>query len=298
MGRIADALARAEQERGTAVESRVSAVTESTKKWFDWDGSVQPHPHDITDAPDVPQKSDVSIEGMAEEIVSYLDRSSLVSEQYRSLRTRLLSTNPRQQRRLYLISSAVPKDGKSITTINLAFSLAEIRHLRILMVDADFRHSSMAGVLRVDRQPGLADHLRGEASFEDIIRPTPLPNLFFVAAGRTGGRSAPELLSTNASKAAFKRFEKEFHYTLIDTPPVTTVADVGIIGPLVSGVIFVVRMHHTPEPMARHAVKVLASNNIPVVGSLVIGEDDPSTGYGSRYNYYRYYYNDDSGDEH
>ncbi|NOT00948.1 MAG: CpsD/CapB family tyrosine-protein kinase [Phycisphaerales bacterium] len=334
MGRIAEALARAERERGTGgfaperrggrgVATRGPACAESRfggdrgveletegkrdgdggtdqgalreaypmsaaiNRWSEWYGAAGETEPRVDENATTSKSAPVA--GMSPQVVTYYDRSSLASEQYRSLRTRLLSQNPYQERRMWAVTSAVPKEGKSLTTVNLAFSLAEIRHLRVLIVDCDFRHSSLAKMVNAPNEPGLADMLQDRATYDEIILPTPVPNLFFAPAGRTHGRSAPELLSTPTARATFARFQREFHYTIVDTPPAATVADVGIIGQMTSGVLFVVRMHRTPEPLAKRAVKHLLNNSVPIVGAVVVGDDDPTGGYGRPYSYYRYY---------
>jgi len=237
------------------------------------------------------------VDGVSDSLVPFFERSSLVTEQYRSLRTRLLSQNPNYEHRVIAITSAVPKEGKSVTTLNLGCILAEIRHLKVLVVDGDFRRSSLAHMLNQTTAPGLADVIAGEASYEEAMHATPIPNLMFMPAGRTRGRSAAELLTAATTLPIFGRMQNEFHYTIVDTPPATTVTDVGIIGQMCSGVIVIVRLHRTHEAAAKRAVRLLQVNNIPILGTLLVGRDAPGSrygygygyGYGYRYNYYRYY---------
>src|SRR5262245_47219238 len=191
------------------------------------------------------------IEGLSESLIPFYERSSLVTEQYRSLRTRLLSSNPNYEHRIIAITSAVPKEGKSVTTLNLGCILAEIRHLKVLVVDGDFRRSSLAHMLNQPIGPGLADVLSGNATYEQVVQSTPIPNLKFIPAGSTKGRSAAELLTAASAHAAFQRLRDEYHYTIVDTPPATTVTDVGIIGQMCHGVIVIVRLHRTHEAAAK-----------------------------------------------
>lgn len=270
---------------------RVESVADAMRKWSNWYGVAQPTDDDHEDIGDRATTVVKPVAGMSEEIVAYYERSSVRSEQYRSLRTRLMTGNARQQHRVIGITSAVPREGKSVTAANLAFSIAEIPHFKTLIVDGDFRQARLAKLLNIDATVGLADVLRGCTTLERVIKPTPLPNLFFMPAGRTRGNSATELLSRQTARAAFARFQRDYHYTIVDTPPATTVADVGIIGQMTFGVIFVVRMHRTSEPMARHAIKHILNNNVRILGGLLIGEDDPSSGYGRQYN--DAYYNDE-----
>jgi len=226
--------------------------------------------------------------GLAEDLVSYYQGSSAVSERYRSLRTRLLAASPPHDHRVYAISSALPGEGKSVTAANLAFSFAEVAYLRVLLVDADLRRGSLAGMLNTESSPGLADVLWETALLQEVVRPTPVPNLFFVPAGDTRGRSLAELLSSPSARAVFNRMQREYHCTIVDTPSAGIFADVEIIGQMTSGVIFVVRMHRTSEPLALKAVRHLAHNSIPVLGAVVIGENDPTGGIGRHGLDYRY----------
>ncbi|MEE9296511.1 MAG: CpsD/CapB family tyrosine-protein kinase [Phycisphaerae bacterium] len=289
MGRTAEALERAERKRnGDARRMRITA-SDQMRKWSHWYGAAQSAPPSAERGPAEQIRSATPVPGMSEQIVSYYNSTSIRSEQYRSLRTRLLSANQRQAACVYAVSSALPGEGKSITVANLGFSFAEIPHLNVLMVDGDFRRAKLAKLLNIDSNPGLADFLQGLVAFEDIIRSTPVPNLFFVPAGKTHGRSATELLSRKAARTAFQRFAREYDHTIVDTPPAATVADVGIIGQLTTGVIFVVRMHRTPEPLAKRAIRRILNNNVPIIGGLLIGEHDPAGGYGRKYSSDRYY---------
>ena len=95
----------------------------------------------------------------------------------RSLRARLTALNTTGENQTIVITSSIPKEGKSVTSLNLAWVISEIRHFRVLLIDGDFRRSSLAKMLGIAEYPGLADLLRGEARLEEVIRPTPLPNL-------------------------------------------------------------------------------------------------------------------------
>ncbi len=293
MGRIADALKRAEMERRTALGQdgglldTATALCEPPSR----PAAILTAPYAPPPAADDNDEPVRLVDGMSEALVAYYAKSSLISEQYRSLRTRLLSQNPQGEHKILAITSAIPKEGKSVTTLNLGCTLAEIRHLKVLVVDGDFRRSSLRSMLNVKNGPGLADVLAGTASYEDVIQSTPIPNLYFISAGRTNGRSAAELLSARNCRQVFRMMQAQFHYTIVDTPPATTVTDAGIIGQMCNGVIVIVRLNHTHESSTKRAVRLLQSNNIPILGCLIIGRDRPfiGYGYGYGYNYYRYY---------
>ena len=247
-------------------------------------GSEAAEGDDAQSAPD----PDAVVEGMSESLVAYYDRSSVLSEQYRALRTRLLSQNQHNEHRVLAITSSVPREGKTITAVNLAFTLAEVRHFNVLVVDADFRRSSLAKVLGLSSTPGLSDLLTNNATYPEVIQKTVVPNLQFIASGELNGHNATELLSAITTRSVFRWFESQYHFTIVDTPPATTVTDAGIIGQNCSGVIMVVRMHHTPEQLAKRAVRLLQVNNVPVVGGVLVGRGERGSGDEYRLNYCRY----------
>lgn len=301
MSRIADALKRAEQERQSLMDvgpgGGVGAPTlpplprPAPIVTTPLPGVVPSEPsHEAGDSGE-PQPV---VEQLCESLVPFYQRSSLVTEQYRALRTRLLSQNPNYEHRVIAITSALPKEGKSVTSLNLSCILAEIHHLKVVVVDCDFRRGSLARMLNQPDGPGMADVLADRATMEEVRRPTLVPNLTFIPAGSTHGRSAPELLTQSHTRQLFRQLQNEFHYVIIDTPPLTTVTDMGIIGSMCNGAIVVVRLHRTVEAAAKRAVRLLQVNNIPILGCLLVGRDAPVGRYGYGYGYgyhYRYYYN-------
>jgi len=315
MGRIADALKRADDERrlamgvspepagGTAtLTAPIPRSTEAAPAGAAAIVADESLLERTADGDRERQESVALIDGVSESLVPFFEPSSLITEQYRSLRTRLLSQNPQYEHRVIAVTSAVPKEGKSVTTLNLGCILAEIRHLKVLVIDGDFRRSSLAQMLGQPQGPGLAEVLSGEALYHQVLRDTPVPNLKFMPAGSTRKRSAAELLTEASARPVFRRMQNDFHYSIVDTPPATTVTDVGIIGQMCTGVILLVRLHRTHEAAAKRAVRLLQANNIPIVGCMIVGRDAPvdrysyTYGYGYHYNYYRYY-NDPKDEE-
>ncbi len=289
MGRIAEALKRAELERRhRVIEQNAGNATDTLEVPPIEAEEYRPSVSEYV-PPDAPHEAIPISGGVHESVISYYDRSSIISEQYRSLRTRLLTQNPQNDHRILAVTSAIPREGKSVTTVNLGMILSEIRHFKVVCVDGDFRRSRLATLLDAKPGPGMADLLRGDAAYEEVIQPTVVPNLYFVSAGETCGRTAAELLASQSTNAIMRRFQSDFHYTLVDTPPATTVTDVGIIGQMCNGVIMIVRLNFTPEQVARRAVRLLRVNKVPIMGCLLIGQHERSSGYGGAYNYYRYY---------
>jgi capsular exopolysaccharide synthesis family protein len=162
----------------------------------------------------------------------------------------------------------MPKEGKSVTAANLAVAMSEVRQMQILAVDCDLRQGGLGKLLRRSEGPGLADVLAGNAALRDAIHPTPLENLSFLPAGDCGAASPAELLNSTAAARVFEEIRDSYHCTLVDTPPVQQVSDVGVIGGLCTGVVMVVRMNRTDSQIVRQSLRWLQSNNLNILGCI------------------------------
>lgn len=304
MGLISDALRRAEQERLKKMHG--SAAASGT-------GNVDPvAPHELVDVPkglvsslSAGQDSsgsdlktpewhpqpivDPSGFEIHEAVVAYHDKATEITEQYRSLRARLIAQNSTGENQVVAITSSIPREGKSVTTLNLSWVMSEVRHFRVLMLDGDFRRSSLASMLGISEFPGFADLLRGESRLEDVIRPTPVPNLQIITAGTTQEFNAAELLSTQKTGSILQELKRRYHYVFVDTPPASTVSDASVLAPWCTGVLFIVRMGKTPERIAKSTVRQLQANNVHILGCVLAGHRDNSTRYRRYYGYYKYY---------
>lgn len=222
-------------------------------------------------------------------LIAFHDRHCAATEQYRNLRARLLAMNTGRLPQVIAITSSVPEEGKSVTSINLALAMAEGGEHRVLIADMDFRRSSLARMLGQGPSPGLCDVLRGEILLAEAIRPTPYANLKFLAAGEPRDRSYGELLGSPGLASILEELRLAFNYTFVDTPPVTTVSDVCLLGPHCDGALLVIEMQRTPEPTVQQAVRTLSANNVKVLGCVLSRFRDRTTGYYARY-YSSYYY--------
>jgi succinoglycan biosynthesis transport protein ExoP len=220
-------------------------------------------------------------------LVAYHERYSPASEQYRSLRARLLNMNPRRMHQSIVITSSIPQEGKSITAINLGMVMAEGSEYKVCLVDADFRRSSVARMLGISPSPGLAELVRGTATLSDVLRPTPLPNLKVITAGSAADKKYGELFGASAMGTVLARLRDTFDYSFLDTPPVNTVSDVSMLAPHCDGAIIVIEMRRTPEPSVQEAVRTLQTTNVKILGCLLSRYNDQRGHYYERY--YSYY---------
>ena len=285
MGRIAEALKRAQQERiraatGEAAPSACPAAeapSAATATLCPPPPAESPHTCAGESEPLPVSAPGVPAERIDARVVSWHDPAGQLSEKYRSTRTRLLTAGPAC--RMFAVTSALPREGKTVTVANLGFALAELRHIRVAMIDCDFRGRGLSKLFGGENEPGLAELVRGEALLSDVCLPVVRTNLLLIPAGRTNGMSTGELLASKKATAAFREIDERFGYGLIDAPAATTVADIGIIGPLCHSAIIVVRMGRTPETLLARCVRMLQSNGVPIIGSLCVGCSETAMAY-------------------
>lgn len=224
-------------------------------------------------------------------LVTIHDRFSSVAEQYRSLRARLFNMNPEKRRQVIVITSSLPQEGKSVTTVNLGMALAESGETATVLVDADFRRASIARMLSLKPRPGLAELIRGEAELADVLQRTHLPNLKVVSAGGCEGKDYGALVGSAATETVFDQLRERFDYALVDTPPVNTVSDVSMLAPHCDGAMLVVEMGRTAEPTAQEAVRTLQTTGVKMLGCVLSRARKQRGHYYERY--YSYYYKGD-----
>lgn len=188
------------------------------------------------------------------------DKSSRISEQYRILRTKLiqLPTQPK----VMAISSPGTADGKTVTAVNLAGALALKSDVNVLLVDADFRRSTVHAKLGLPLGPGLSDVLQGNCALEGaLIRTEQLDHLYILTAGAIHVNPV-ELLDSSRWPAVCGRLRELFRYIVVDCPPIAAVADYDLIQAACDGVIFVARPDHTKRQPLLNAIKAVPQDRM------------------------------------
>ncbi|GEM_PF-1562322 len=212
-------------------------------------------------------------------------RDGDASEYYRSIVASLLLSKAEAPARSILVTSSVPLEGKTTMSLNLGVTLAEIG-IRTLLVDADFRNPSLSRRLGAAGGKGLSIHLAGG---EADIRETLIPNLCLLPAG-------PQPPNPVALFAALRfaellgRLKQEFQYVLIDSPPVSSVADALLLSSKTDGVILVVRAASTPREIVVRTHDQLVRAGACVLGATLncVNLQDPECSYYRRYYDGRY----------
>ena len=162
---------------------------------------------------------------------------SVISEEYRILRTNLKYTSFEKYHRVFQVTSAVPGEGKSTVSINLALALAE--EAKVVLIDCDMRKPSIHKKLNLSRKGGLSDILIGKSDIMDVAYRYN-KNLLIITAGNSI-ENPSEMLGSRAMERMIRRLKEVVDYVIIDTPPVQAVTDAQILSTRSDGTILVVK---------------------------------------------------------
>ncbi len=196
------------------------------------------------------------------------DSNSLASEAYRSIRTNLLhSINHSSSSKTVVITSSIPKEGKTLTSVNLAMMIANSGE-RVLLVDADMRKPRIHTIFKDDNKWGLSDVLTKNKDFDDVVKETELDNFKIMTAGKPTGKSA-ELLSSQEMKNFLDTAKTRFSKIIFDTPPVSLVTDAAILSTLCNGAILITEGGKTTKELLARSKELLQKVDVNILGVIV-----------------------------
>lgn len=207
---------------------------------------------------------------------------SVHSESFRTLRSRLYQAREKRTLQSVLITSALPAEGKTFVSANLAQVMVRQQGCRALLIDADLRRAGLHEVLGTSPQPGLTEYLRGHADEAGVLQRGRLENLFFIPGGNPVSNPA-ELLANGRLNTLVKRMAPLFDWIILDSPPAVPVSDASLLAGACDGVLLVVRAGETPLEMAQKAHQEFPDR--PVVG-VVLNRADEKSPYTNYYYYY------------
>lgn len=215
------------------------------------------------------------------------DERHIYAESYRSLRSalRFLETGENHPKVL-LITSATPNEGKSTVAANLAHTLA-MAGSRVLLVDCDLRRGHLHRLLGLRNETGLTELLSGSCAMEQVIQTNSIPNLWFIARGKSDGNPGDLLMSPRFDEY-LARWRREYDYVLVDSSPVFAAADAGSLAPRVDGTLFLVRSHYSSAKVTREALEQLVQRRGKILG-VVFNMVDTTSRKHYHYKYAEYY---------
>jgi capsular exopolysaccharide synthesis family protein len=173
----------------------------------------------------------------------------VASEEFRGLASSLQVARSRAPLATLLISSVLPGEGKTTTSLNLAYALAQSEN-RVLLVDGDLRNPKLHAVFGVENTLGLANFLQGSAEPAAIVQEGPVPNLYFAPSG-VASRHPSELITSPRFPEFLQWAKQNFVWVVMDTAPAAIVSDASLMAHHFEGVLLVVQSGSTPYDLAQ-----------------------------------------------
>lgn len=217
-------------------------------------------------------------------LVNLNDPYSPIAEEFRKLKSALVKmTRGDTFKNVIIVTSAVSHEGKSLTAVNLAVSLAQEADHTVLLVDADLRRPSIHSYLNIDHKPGFSECLLGEADISEAIIPTGIGRLSVITSGRKIANPV-ELFTSHRTQALIDEMKRRYHdrYLIFDTPPVLLFAETRTLAHLSDGVLFVVKERLTSQGNIKDAIDSL--KGCEMLG--MVYNDAILDHYDERYSYY------------
>ncbi len=270
--------------------SRIEQALEKAKKMREPDGHAGPAEKKVLPAMVRHVMTNEAAQVNNPYLVTLTEPDSPIAEEYRKLKSMVvkLTKNGKLQNTI-MVTSTLAEEGKSLTALNLAVSLAQEYDNTVLLVDADLRNPSLHKYLGVESKIGLADCLAHGISVEKALTRTAIDKLVLLPSGSRVSDPV-ELLLSNRMKELVKEIKHRYadRYVIFDAPPALPFAEAHSIGAAVDGVIFVIREGRAPLSNIKETLDMLKDTNM--LG--VVYNDVRFDRFDSHYNYYylRSYY--------
>ncbi|ROP65156.1 polysaccharide biosynthesis tyrosine autokinase [Curtobacterium sp. ZW137] len=220
-------------------------------------------------------------------LIVQVDPRSPRAESFRTLRTNVQFIDLDESTRSFVVTSAVPSEGKSTTGANLAIAMAE-NGARVAIIDADLRRPRLAEILGVEGAVGLTDVLIGQAEITEVLQPWGHGGLHVIPAGRIPPNPS-ELLGSARMRVLLEELTTEFDYVIIDAPPLLPVTDAAILSRLTGGALVISAAGRSTRNQLRVAIDALSSvgsRTLGIVMTMLPAKGAGSYGYGTYYAYY------------
>ena len=235
---------------------------------------------------------------MRVELVAHTQPKSQISEAFRALRTSLLLSQADHPPQVILVTSALPREGKTTAAVNLAVTLAQLGD-RTMLIDSDLRKPGIRRALGLtfNRETGLSSYLAGVSPIDEISVAHPaISNLVAIPTGPVPPSPA-DLLSSHRMREAIVYLRQHYKFVVIDSPPIMAATDAVILSALVDGVLLVVRSGETPKEAFTRCRDLLVGVKCRLLGVVLNAVDSSAPDYYYSYRYYPYAYGYGYGEE-
>lgn len=203
--------------------------------------------------------------------------TSIISEAYRMLQANLKFLSPDRQLKVIVVTSSVPKEGKSTVSTNVAVALAQLGS-RVLLIDADLHHPQQHHIWDLTNEVGLSEVIVGQADLKKAVKEV-IPNLDVLPAGVIPPNSLA-LLGSKRMNSLIEDFSKTYDLVIVDTSPLLLVADALTLSKMSDGILLVARPGVTDSASAKAAKEALDQSSQNVLGLVINGvivENEPDS---------------------
>ncbi len=166
-----------------------------------------------------------------------------------------------------MLTSSIEGEGKSLITVNLGTTLSVLGKKKVLLVDCDLHHPELHHIFKVERTKGISELLSGDVKIEEAIKPTRIPDLFLMTAGKIH-LTTSMLIGSNIFKNILKELKETYDLILFDSSPVNLTQIPTILAPLMDGVIFVIQAERTQRETIKYAFESLKNSKANILGSI------------------------------
>jgi receptor protein-tyrosine kinase len=198
--------------------------------------------------------------------ISFSNDNSAIAEAFRKLRTNLQYLAVDNPPRVIVVTSSMPKEGKSTTAINIALALAEAEH-NVVLVDGDMRRPTLHKYLDLVGAVGFSTVLSGRATLSEALQKTSFPGLTVLTSGAIPPNPS-ELLGSLTAKKLLSELRADFDYVIVDSTPLLAVTDAALLAAGADGVLIVARFGQTKRDQLKHAVESLKDVGASVIGAV------------------------------
>jgi capsular exopolysaccharide synthesis family protein len=225
-------------------------------------------PEQLRDASGAPILGTIAFDSQVPKrpLIVHEDPQSPRSEAFRQLRTNLQFVDVDNPRKVIVVTSSMPGEGKTTTIVNLAIALASAG-ARVLLIEADLRRPKAADLLGMERTVGLTNVLSGRVRAEQVIQPWGEGALDMMASGPLPPNPS-ELLASRHMSEMLTELRKHYDVILIDSPPLLPVTDAAAIAPATDGVMLICRFNETSRSEVESATAAVSAVSAPLLGTV------------------------------
>jgi capsular exopolysaccharide synthesis family protein len=204
---------------------------------------------------------------LARDLLALKEPRSVYAEAYRALRTNLLFSSPDNPPRVFVVTSAGQQEGKTVTAVNLAITMA-LSEKRVLLVDADMRKPRIHKIFGIGNKFGLSNLIGGSPDIGDALQNTAVPTLVVIPSGPVPPNPSEMLGSARLGKL-LELLREKFDIIIFDCTPLLAVTDATVLATKVDGVILVIKSGATSRRIINRGVRQLEDVKANIVGAVL-----------------------------